>query len=57
MRKLDVFAFHPEVDALFRSAGWLPERRVDVATWHAKLADQGVQLFPVAEPSSAALVG
>jgi hypothetical protein len=44
-----VFAFHPEVDSLFRSAGWLPERRVDVAVWHTALGSQGFQLFPAAE--------
>jgi hypothetical protein len=44
-----VFAFHPEVDTLFRSAGWHPERRVDVATWHTSLSGQGFQLFPAAE--------
>lgn len=44
-----MFKFHPEVDALFRSAGWHPERRVDVGTWHAPLSTQGFELFAAAE--------
>lgn len=44
-----MFAFHPEVAVLFRSAGWEPERRVEIGTWEEALRVQGFQLFPAAE--------
>jgi hypothetical protein len=47
--ELAVFAFHPEVEALFRAAGWSPERRAEVAPWDAALRTRGFQLFPAAE--------
>jgi hypothetical protein len=44
-----MFAFHPEIDSLFRAAGWLPERCVEIAVWDAALRTQGFQFFPAAE--------
>lgn len=44
-----MFAFHPEVAALFRAGGWSPERRTDLAVWEQKLRAQGFELFGAAE--------
>ncbi|MBN9120902.1 MAG: SUKH-3 domain-containing protein [Planctomycetes bacterium] len=52
-----MFVFHPEVADLFRSAGWLPERRVEIATWEEALRARGIPIFPAAERVIASVGG